>query len=144
MKRNEFIKKCCYASIGIPLMTSVLQSCGALYYAENKTVGNIIYISKDEFINLKNNKKRKYILISNTNFSFPICLYKTDEINYTASLMRCTHNGCELNIGAGIYSCPCHGSEFTPKGEVIEGPATDNLKTFKTETNEKNILIYIN
>ena len=74
---------------------------------------------------------------------FPICLYKTKEDHYNASLLKCTHRGCELNVGGGIYSCPCHGSEFSIKGAVLEGPAEKDLKTFKIDTDNENIYIYL-
>ncbi|MDD2503547.1 MAG: FAD-dependent oxidoreductase [Clostridia bacterium] len=42
----------------------------------------------------------------------------------------CTHMGCELSWNSAEYSwdCPCHGSRFTYKGKVIEGPAQNPLK----------------
>ena len=84
---------------------------------------------------------RSFVLVKTTSENFPICLYKTGENEYTASLMKCTHRGCELNVGGGIYSCPCHGSEFDTKGGVLEGPADQDLKTFKTTIKNENIYI---
>ncbi|NIQ96373.1 MAG: ubiquinol-cytochrome c reductase iron-sulfur subunit [Desulfuromonadales bacterium] len=45
----------------------------------------------------------------------------------SALSLECTHLGCLVNtIDQGFY-CPCHGSEFGPRGEVWSGPAPRNL-----------------
>lgn len=50
----------------------------------------------------------------------------------TPTKPRCPHLGCALKYNAPEHSwdCPCHGSRFTEKGELIENPATED-KSFK-------------
>lgn len=43
---------------------------------------------------------------------------------------RCPHLGCALKYNRAEHSwdCPCHGSRFTEKGELIDNPATDDKR----------------
>lgn len=49
----------------------------------------------------------------------------------TPTTPRCPHLGCALKYNKEEHSwdCPCHGSRFTEQGELIDNPATDDLKT---------------
>lgn len=144
MERRNFLKTCCYSIVGAPIIASSLQSCQVTHYATARNEGNRLVIAKSEFWKIKNGKRinRSFVLIGNNNESFPICVQKLNENKYVASLMKCTHQGCELNVGGGIYTCPCHGSEFSITGEVLEGPAEENLKTFEINTDNENIYIH--
>ncbi len=48
----------------------------------------------------------------------------------TPTVPRCPHMGCALKYNKEEHSwdCPCHGSRFTDRGELIDNPATDDLK----------------
>jgi cytochrome b6-f complex iron-sulfur subunit len=144
MERRKFIKNCCYTAVGLPVLASTLQSCGAIYYANLTRYENKFIVKKTEFVWVKKDKiiNRAFVLVKTEAMEFPICLYKISDGRYSAALLYCTHKGCELNVGGGIYSCPCHGSEFTVTGKVLEGPAEIDLETFKTETDDENIYIF--
>ena len=44
---------------------------------------------------------------------------------------RCPHMGCALkwNPQERTWDCPCHGSRFEENGELIDNPATNDLKS---------------
>lgn len=141
MERRKFIKNCCYTAIGLPVLATVLESCGSIYYASTIRKESQIVLAKSEFIKGDSQSSRSFVLIKDKASEFSICIYKSDSNHYVASLLECTHQSCELNVGGGVYSCPCHGSEFTMTGKLLEGPAETDLKTFKIDTDNENIYI---
>ena len=143
MERRKFIKKCCIGAAGIPVSALLLSSCESLHYAKFNRKGKNIQIAKSEFVKTKDGKtsKRKFVIVKDDSIAFPICIYNINESEYIASLLKCTHTACELNVGGGIYVCPCHGSEFSTTGKVLEGPAETDLQTFKTT--QDNDFIYL-
>ena len=48
----------------------------------------------------------------------------------TPTKPRCPHLGCALkwNRQERSWDCPCHGSRFSADGELLNNPATGNLK----------------
>ena len=59
----------------------------------------------------------------------PIALSRDAEGDLHATSAVCTHMYClvEWNDAEYSWDCPCHGSRFSPDGEVLEGPATQDL-----------------
>ncbi len=47
----------------------------------------------------------------------------------TPTAPRCPHLGCALKYNRTEHSwdCPCHGSRFSEKGELIDNPSTDDI-----------------
>jgi nitrite reductase/ring-hydroxylating ferredoxin subunit len=59
----------------------------------------------------------------------PIAAYRDDRGALHERSAVCTHLGCLVhwNPLEKTWDCPCHGSRFTPEGEVVNGPATAEL-----------------
>ena len=146
MNRKAFIKICGVACVGASTLSVLLQSCATTnYFAVAVIDDNKISIKKTEFLRIENNKQvtRKYVLIKTEKLSFPICVFKLSNENYSALLMECTHKSCELQPAGNFLTCPCHGSEFTNQGIVQNPPAEENLKSFKISTDNENIYIQL-
>jgi cytochrome b6-f complex iron-sulfur subunit len=55
-------------------------------------------------------------------------VYRDEQGLYAVSSV-CTHLGCVVLVDdEGGYHCPCHGSKFDPRGNVLSGPAPRALK----------------
>ena len=54
-----------------------------------------------------------------------IAAYRRDDGTVVERSASCTHVGCIVhwNPLEKCWDCPCHGSQFEPEGEVINGPA---------------------
>ena len=56
-------------------------------------------------------------------------VYRDEAGNLHAISARCTHLGCIVNWNSAerTWDCPCHGSRFGARGEVVMGPAVSPL-----------------
>ncbi len=61
-----------------------------------------------------------------------VAAYVDDRGELHLMSARCPHLGCivEWNPTEASFDCPCHGSRFGPRGEVLEGPAAKGLRPF--------------
>lgn len=142
MNRRKFSERCLVclpASLGIPLLTR----CQSTWYTLGAMEPNGLSVSVSEFKYIKNDRERirPYIIVRNELLEFPIYLFRFGEHSYSALLMKCTHQGNELQASGDHLACPAHGSEFTNRGEVVEGPAEYALRSFKVVEDGDKIFI---
>jgi len=140
MERKEFIKTCGFACLGGAFLASFLESCGSTKIVSGTVSKDDLVIPVSDFL-IKENEYKKYIVVHNDKLSYPVCVYRFNENQYSALFMRCTHQGAELQVFGDRLQCPAHGSEFSNKGIVQNGPADTNLRTFPVtiQNNQINI-----
>jgi nitrite reductase/ring-hydroxylating ferredoxin subunit len=58
-----------------------------------------------------------------------IFVFRDKDKGFTVASAVCTHLGCTVNYSndAKHFVCPCHGSVFSPDGNVTHGPAPRSL-----------------
>jgi glycine/D-amino acid oxidase-like deaminating enzyme/nitrite reductase/ring-hydroxylating ferredoxin subunit len=56
--------------------------------------------------------------------------HRRDDGTLVAVSPNCSHLGCQVswNRAERSWDCPCHGSRFSPEGEVLQGPAVHRLE----------------
>jgi glycine/D-amino acid oxidase-like deaminating enzyme/nitrite reductase/ring-hydroxylating ferredoxin subunit len=66
--------------------------------------------------------------------------YRDEEDNIYIVDTTCPHMACELrwNSQEKSWDCPCHGSRFDYKGNVLEGPAEYSLNSYHEPKNKVN------
>lgn len=143
MNRKEFIRLSCLTCIGGAIGMSLLQSCSSQNMVKGNLTDSGITIPLQSF--LKNSKEPKsfknYLVVTNPQLQNPICVFRLADGEYSAVLMKCTHQGAELQVFGDMLQCPAHGSEFNKKGEVVNGPARRTLRKFPVHTSENEIYI---
>jgi Rieske Fe-S protein len=126
--------------MGGGLLTTLLEGCGSTKMVNGTIANSDLMVPVEAFL-LKGDHYRKYVVVQHEQLSYPICLYRFSESNYSALLMRCTHQGTELQVFGDRLQCPAHGSEFTNRGVVQNGPADTNLRTFPVTVQNNQIYI---
>jgi Rieske Fe-S protein len=146
MDRKEFLKSCGFACLGAVGVSTLVQSCTAFKHINAPIVNNQLQVPLSVF--LQQSKKeatqyKRYIVVRNEQLNYPLVVYRNSENDYTALLMRCSHQFNELNVNGELLSCPAHGSEFNAKGEVVQGPAEMKLRSFITTADTQNLYIHL-
>lgn len=53
----------------------------------------------------------------------------------------CTHLGCTVTVTPTDLVCPCHGSAYDRKGNVLRGPATRPLPRYRVERSGDDLVV---
>ncbi|MGQ0639495.1 MAG: ubiquinol-cytochrome c reductase iron-sulfur subunit [Gemmatimonadaceae bacterium] len=71
----------------------------------------------------------------------PLIVLVGDNGAYTVLSSECTHRGCTVEAQSDRIVCPCHGSTYDRKGEVLRGPAQRALRPYRTQLTSERVLV---
>jgi Rieske Fe-S protein len=118
MERRAFLYRLPMLSAGVAVgaATLPLGGCaGARYLVPHETPGRLA-------IPLSSLLDGTDAFLQTPTMERPVWV-RRDGDQVVALLARCTHRGCQPEPVGDRLACPCHGSEFSLTGEVLEGPA---------------------
>jgi Rieske Fe-S protein len=69
---------------------------------------------------------------------------RTAQDSFAAVSAICTHQSCTITqYDSQIYTCPCHGSQFSTSGAVRKGPASTALRSYSTQFANDQLVITV-
>ncbi len=135
---GEFDRRAFFTKIGLGSLA--VAAAGTAGFAYQFLSPNVLY-EPSPIVNM--GKPADYDVESVTmNTNAGVYLVHTSEGFFALSEV-CTHLGCltAWNQELGIIKCPCHGSQFSRNGTVIEGPAPKPLPWLKTWVSDEGDLM---
>ncbi len=127
--RRKFIRQVGSLAIG----GLALSSC--VHYVPHNVRDGMIVIRKSDLEGKRN------FMVRPAGSAAPIFVSRDDKEQYQAVLMLCTHKRCTLRLVGDVLECPCHGSEFSPAGDVLSEPAEQALSRYAASSDTNNIYI---
>ena len=143
MDRKEFLKICAGGCLGLVAMQTTLPGCASHKKVNGVLMAERLEIPVASFERIKRGQKTylNSVVVRNPNLQYPIAVFRFDETQYQALLMKCTHQGTELKLYGDTLQCIAHGSEFDKAGDVTTGPATQKLRSFPALVENEKIKI---
>jgi cytochrome b6-f complex iron-sulfur subunit len=140
-RRRFCLQACLVASLGAAGV--LLESCGggnpagpssgnasALPIVSGSAGTNVVTLTVDSSSPLANVGSAALVQAGNV----ALLVAHTAQNTFTAMSSICTHAACQITGYTGSsFICPCHGSQFSTSGQVLNGPAAVSLRTFSTQ-----------
>lgn len=71
----------------------------------------------------------------------PLIVLVGADGRHTVLSSECTHRACTVEPQGDRIVCPCHGSTYDRKGEVLRGPAERPLRRYASQLTGDGVLV---
>ncbi len=133
LRRARDVSLCVAVGGSLPL----LSACAGVPYAHFRRSGTLLRVPRSAF------ETSPGVLLDFPEEGMPIYVHRHGEGKYSAVLTRCTHLGCQAAPDQERIRCPCHGSEYSMDGRVLQGPAERALTRYATSVEGDEILVEV-
>lgn len=149
MDRRQFCAHACHAASFVSI-AALVDACGGspsspsgpnaspLPTVNGSVAGNVVSVNVDAASPLAAAGSAAAVQTSAGGF----LLFRVDATTFNVMTSVCTHEGCTINgIASQTFVCPCHGSQFSSSGGVVQGPASRALQRYNS-TFANNVLTF--
>ncbi len=145
MKRREF-STFVGVGVGMSILPAALTACDA-QTNDNATADSADAASGNSFEEVGNvSQLEETGQILNEELANGKALVIKDPANAEKIIAvnpTCPHAGCAVTweLDQQKFLCPCHDSEFSSDGKVLQGPATEPLTSYEVKLEGDSILV---
>jgi cytochrome b6-f complex iron-sulfur subunit len=139
MRRRDFVQRLPVIGSGLMLGASSLSvtGCGGVAYLVPATPAGRLVVRAEDL------GPAGEAFLQGPGMSRPIYLRRAASGDVVALLASCTHNGCQPAPSLDRLVCPCHGSEFTLEGDVLQGPADRPLTRYEVSEAGGEVTVWL-
>ncbi len=137
--RREFLRRgeIVAGALLTGVVPSLLTACGGARarYLTPMQQGDRLVVARAEL------ERTGALLVEDPASELPIYLHPTRSGEFIAVSTRCGHRGCQVEPAATTLLCPCHGSEYTFDGAILQGPTERPLQRYRVTSDETSVYI---
>jgi len=139
MQRREFVQRLPAVASGVVAGVASLSlgGCGGIpYVTARPRPGGLAIVASllDE---------EGAVFLQSPAMTRPIYVHREVSGQVVAVLASCTHRGCQPEPVGDRLVCPCHGSEFSLHGDVLQGPAERSLTRYEVTREGEEVVIWL-
>lgn len=137
--RRDFVRRLPVLTAGLAAgaSTPLLTGCAGMAYLTPVSGPDGLSVPADAV------RESGGAFVQNPGMRRPIYVRPAESGEWTAVLASCTHAGCQPEPLGDRLVCPCHGSEFSFTGDVLEGPAERALTRYDVVDDGDRLIIRI-
>lgn len=127
----------CAGAVARGLLPVLFAACGGARYAASSLVGARLVVDRREL------GPQGAALVDGPDGELPIYVRSLPDGRFSAVSTRCMHRGCQVEPTTDRFVCPCHGSEYTLEGEVLQGPTEHPLVRYRVSADAARVYVHL-